>query len=84
MLFFPLGILLPLIWGQLRFWRGIQIAIALSVSIELVQYLSSAWGSYRAADVNDVILNVAGACLGLALMALLRWRPGSRPAVARA
>jgi glycopeptide antibiotics resistance protein len=84
MLFFPLGILLPLVWRRLRFWRGIQIAIALSASIELLQYLSSAWGSYRAADVNDVILNVLGASLGLALVTLLRLRPGARPAVQRA
>jgi glycopeptide antibiotics resistance protein len=84
MLFFPLGILLPLVWRRLRFWSGIQIAIALSVSIELLQYLSSAWGSYRAADVNDVILNVLGASLGLALVTLLRLRPGARPAVQRA
>ena len=72
MLFFPLGILIPLVWRHLRFWRGIQIAIALSLSIELLQYLSSAWGSYRAADINDVILNVLGASVGLALVSLLR------------
>ena len=84
MLFFPLGILMPLVWRHLRFWKGIQIAIALSCSIELLQYLSSAWGSYRAADVNDVILNVLGACLGLALVSLLRLLRRTRPAVARA
>jgi glycopeptide antibiotics resistance protein len=84
MLFFPLGILIPLVFTHLRFWRGIQIATALSVSIELLQYLSSAWGSYRSADVNDVILNVLGACLGLALVSLLRLRQGTRLAVARA
>ncbi len=83
-LFVPLGILIPLVWRHLRFWRGIQIAIALSFSIELVQYLSSAWGSYRSADVNDFILNVLGACLGLVFMFLLRLRPGTRHAVARA
>ena len=83
MLFFPLGILLSLVWPRLRFWRGIQIAVALSVGIELLQYLSSAWGSYRAADVNDVILNVLGAGAGLALVSLLRIRPGARPVVAR-
>lgn len=71
-LFFPLGILIPLVWRRLRFRRAILIAIALSVTIELVQYLSSAWGSYRAADVNDVILNVLGACLGLAIVFLIR------------
>jgi glycopeptide antibiotics resistance protein len=82
MLFFPLGILLPLVWRRVRFWRGMQIAIAISVSIEVVQYLSRTWGINRTADVNDVVLNVLGACLGLALMSLLRLRPGTRPAVA--
>lgn len=74
LLFLPLGILLPLVWRQLRFWRGMQIAIVLSFGIELLQYLSSAWGSYRAADVNDLILNVLGACPGLALVSLFRSR----------
>ena len=83
-LFFPLGILIPLVWRRLRFWRGMLIAIALSVSIELVQFLSRAWGSNRSADVNDVILNGVGAFLGLALVFLLRWRPSTRPAVPRA
>ncbi|MEA2760831.1 MAG: hypothetical protein QOD47_115 [Gemmatimonadaceae bacterium] len=73
-LFFPLGILLPLVWRRLTFWKGMQIAIAVSCSIELVQYLSRAWG-HRTADVNDVILNVLGASLGLAVVFLLRLRP---------
>ncbi|MGK2960545.1 MAG: VanZ family protein [Gemmatimonadaceae bacterium] len=77
-LFFPLGILIPLVWRRLSFWRGIQIAIALAFSIELLQYVSSALGSYRAVDVNDFILNVLGACLGLALVFLLRWRPSDK------
>jgi glycopeptide antibiotics resistance protein len=84
LLFIPLGILLPLVWRRLRFWRGMQIAIALSCSIELLQYLSRAWGSYRTADVNDVVLNVLGASLGLALVSLLRLRGGTCCAVLRA
>jgi glycopeptide antibiotics resistance protein len=83
-LFVPLGILLPLVWRHLRFRSGIQIAIALSLGIELVQYLSRAWGSYRSADVNDVVLNGLGACLGLAFVSLLRLRRGARPADQRA
>ena len=83
MLFFPLGILMPLVWRRLRFWSGVQIAIALSSSIELVQYVSRAWIN-RSADVNDVVLNVLGASLGLALVFLLRVRRSTRPAVARA
>jgi len=68
LLFIPLGFLIPLIWKRLSSWKGIQIAIALSVTIEILQYVSRAWGSYRAADINDVILNVLGASLGLLLM----------------
>jgi len=83
-LFFPLGILIPLVWRRLRFWKGVLIAIGLSIGIELVQYLSRAWGSHRTADINDVILNVVGACLGLVLMLLLRLRRGTSPAVGRA
>lgn len=71
-LFFPLGILLPLVWRRLRFWRAMLIAITVSCSIELLQFLSRMWGSYRTADINDVVLNVFGACLGLSLVFLLR------------
>jgi glycopeptide antibiotics resistance protein len=84
LLFFPLGVLIPLVWRRLRFWRGIQIAIALSFGIELVQYSSGAWGAYRVADVNDVVLNGVGACLGLGLVFLLRLLRTTHPAVARA
>jgi glycopeptide antibiotics resistance protein len=80
MLFFPLGILIPLVWTRLRFWRAMQIAIAVSVSIELVQFLLRTW-SNRNADVNDVVLNVLGASVGLALVFLLRLLRGTRPAV---
>jgi glycopeptide antibiotics resistance protein len=71
-LFFPFGILVPLLRRRLRFWTGIRIAIALSFGIELVQYLSSSWGSYRAADVNDLVLNVVGASLGFGVVYMLR------------
>jgi VanZ family protein len=84
LLFFPLGILLPLVWPRIRFWRGVLAAAGLSVGIEVLQYVSRAWGSYRLADVNDVILNVAGASLGLAIVALLRASWNRRPSVARA
>jgi glycopeptide antibiotics resistance protein len=81
LLFFPLGVLLPLVWRRRGFWSALLIAVLVSCGIEVVQYLSSAWGSYRAADINDVILNVAGACPGLAIGFLLR--RASAPAVSR-
>jgi glycopeptide antibiotics resistance protein len=72
LLFFPLGILLPLVWRRLSFWKCMQIALALSISIEILQYVSRMWGSFRSADINDVILNLSGAFLGLLLVSLLR------------
>ena len=78
-LFFPFGLLVPLIWPSVKLGRGLLLALGLSCSIELAQYLSSAWGSYRAADVNDVVLNVVGAGLGLVLAAVLRPRPSRLP-----
>lgn len=84
MLFFPLGVLIPLVWSGVRFWRGLQIAIALSISIELVQYVSRAFGSHRSPDVNDVILNALGAALGLVLVSVLLLRRGTGSAVSRA
>jgi glycopeptide antibiotics resistance protein len=83
LLFLPLGVLVPLVWMRLRFGNAVLIAIALSCSIEIVQYVAREWIN-RLADVNDVILNVFGACLGLVLVFLLRWRPRSRPVVVRA
>ncbi len=76
MLFFPLGVLIPLVLKRRRFWRVIQMAVAVSCTIEILQYLSSALGSYRAADINDVILNIFGACLGLVLVFLLQLLSG--------
>jgi glycopeptide antibiotics resistance protein len=81
-LFVPLGLLLPLVGRRLRFWTALQIAAAVSIGIEVAQYLSRPW-SNRLADVNDVILNVLGACLGLLIVTLLRIRPG-RTVIARA
>ena len=83
MLFFPLGILIPRVWKRVRFRRGIQIAIALSISIEVIQHISRAFGSHRSPDVNDVILNGLGAGLGLVLVSLLRLRRDTRSAVPR-
>lgn len=57
--FVPPGILLAVAG-----WRMLVVlaaALAVSLGIEIVQYLTD-WG--RTADVNDLITNVAGAALG--------------------
>ncbi len=72
-LFFPLGVLLPLVFGRVNsLLRVLLIAAAASSAIELTQYVSRQFGSYRYVDINDVILNVSGACLGYACLAIAR------------
>lgn len=77
-LFVPFGFLVPLIWPSVRLRRGVLLALLLSCGIEVTQYVSSAWGSYRAADVNDVVLNVVGATIGLLLARVVRLLPLGR------
>jgi len=79
LLFIPLGFLLPLVWRRLRFGTALAIAVALSLSIEMLQYVSQRWGVNRTADINDVVLNSLGALLGLALVSLLRRGAGKSP-----
>lgn len=81
LVFIPFGFLLPLVWRGVGFRRGLLVAVLFSCGIEILQYLSRAWGSYRSADVNDVILNAVGAGIGLALIFLPRWRRGPREAI---
>jgi len=75
--FVPLGILLPLMLN--RPWRSFLIvlvsAMSLSAAIELGQLtvsLTLGYG-YRAADIDDVILNTIGALLGYAGLAFVSW-----------
>jgi glycopeptide antibiotics resistance protein len=64
-LFLPLGILLPLTFDRFRsLMRVMAIAFCLSLSIETIQFFSRFIGSPRAVDIDDVLLNTLGACLG--------------------
>ncbi len=64
----PLGILLPLLFKELRRpWPLIWRVAVISASIEIVQMLTNA----RAVDVDDVILNTTGAALAFGLFWVL-------------
>jgi glycopeptide antibiotics resistance protein len=64
-LFLPLGILLPLLGDRYRsLIRVVLVASCLSLSIETIQFLLRFIGNPRAVDIDDVILNTLGACLG--------------------
>jgi glycopeptide antibiotics resistance protein len=68
-LLFPLGLLGPIALPVLRrWWLILPLALLISVSIELAQH----WIPDRSADIDDVIVNVAGALLGYLVYRVLR------------
>jgi len=57
----PLGVLLPVMFPKLRrFWLFLPLAAVIAVGIEYVQWRTAA----GVADVDDSILNFAGAAVG--------------------
>ena len=68
----PLGIYLPLLYRKFRkgsgFFAVLLISFFVSVGIELLQLATS----YRSADVDDVILNTLGACVGFFIYLLFK------------
>ena len=69
---FPLGIYLPLLYRKLRklsgFFAILLISFLVSVGIEILQLATS----YRSTDVDDMILNTTGACLGFIVYQLIK------------
>lgn len=68
LLFVPLGLFLPLLYG--KYDRLAKIAFAgflISLSIEIAQMFGRG-----ATDINDLITNTVGACLGYGVYKLLR------------
>ncbi len=73
--FVPLGWLLPrLERGRTSLRTTIVTAALLSLSIEVAQYVSGR----RVADVDDVILNAAGAAIGYAISIVARSKATKR------
>ncbi|HEV8506170.1 MAG TPA: VanZ family protein [Chitinophagaceae bacterium] len=65
----PLGIYVPLLFPKLSgFFRVFVICLLVSVSIELMQLITSV----RSTDIDDVILNTSGAVVGYLMYRLLR------------
>lgn len=62
----PLGLLIPLIWPEKRkFWTALSTGFVFSLVIELSQLMNN-----RRTDVDDLICNTVGACLGFLLSGL--------------
>jgi glycopeptide antibiotics resistance protein len=68
-LLFPLGLLGPIaLPGLDRWWRNAHVALLYSLAIELIQLAVPD----RSADIDDVIVNLAGALLGYGFLSASR------------
>lgn len=77
LLFFPLGLLLPLLWPRFRsFGVTVLYGFLLSLFIEVSQIFT-----YRATDIDDLIANTFGVILGyfMAKIFVLKIFPGDFP-----
>ncbi len=70
-LFIPVGFLLPLLIKDITFRKVLLIAFVGSACIEMLQFISYTLHVYRYIDVDDVLLNVAGAAMGYGIYQLL-------------
>ena len=65
----PLGIYIPLLFPRISgFFKVFMICLLVSVSIELMQLITSV----RSTDIDDVILNTSGAVVGYIIYRFLR------------
>lgn len=81
-MFLPFGFFLPLLWSKCRRWHRTALAGFLtSLTIELTQLLS-----FRATDVDDLLMNTLGAVLGYFLARVCfhkKWAADTEPAPGR-
>ncbi|MCI8552379.1 MAG: VanZ family protein [Lawsonibacter sp.] len=66
-MFMPLGFFPALLWRRHRWWKSLMFGFCTSVTIEFIQFFIG-----RSTDIDDVILNTAGALAGFWTFCLLR------------
>lgn len=66
-IFVPVGFFSALLWRKWRWWKSLLVGFCASVTIEFIQFFIG-----RSTDIDDVILNTAGALLGFWIFRLLR------------
>ena len=71
-MFAPLGFFPKLLWRRWHWWKSVLVGFCASFTIEFVQFFIG-----RSSDIDDVILNTAGALVGWLLARLvMRLCPG--------
>lgn len=66
-MFMPVGFFPALLWRRWRWWKSLLAGFCTSAMIELIQFFIG-----RSTDIDDVILNTAGALIGFWVFCLLR------------
>ena len=64
-MFVPIGVLAGWLWK----WKGLLVAAGLSISVEMLQMITQR----GLCEVDDVIHNVLGAVIGVAVVMFVRW-----------
>ncbi len=59
-MFFPAGIFLPVVFKKLNIKKTVLIGLLLSVTIEILQYITASGYS----DIDDIIMNTVGVFIG--------------------
>ncbi len=71
LLFVPFGLYLGMLAPRWSWWKVAGVAAVASLGLEVTQYLLALGSS----DITDVIVNTAGALVGLVVIAVIRlWR----------
>ncbi len=74
-MFVPWGLLLPMTFPRLRaLWKTALTVLSTTLGIETLQYFLG-----RSADIDDVIMNLAGGLIGYAIFALCNRAFKGRP-----
>ncbi|MBN1628287.1 MAG: VanZ family protein [Thermoleophilia bacterium] len=84
LLLVPFTLVGPALWPRLRAWKwALAVGVGGSLTIELVQLVLcvAVDDNYRTVDIDDVIVNTAGALVGYALSLGIRARLRTRAAV---
>ena len=66
-MFTPVGFFPALLWRSWRWWKSLLAGFSTSASIEFIQFFIG-----RSTDIDDVLLNTAGALAGFWIFCLLR------------
>lgn len=71
LLFTPLGFLLPIINPNINNIKPIfKVSLIATISIELIQFITSLSGGFRVTDIDDIILNILGGLFGFLIFTL--------------